>query len=105
MYRRMRIRASSIFWYSIAGLLWPGLLIIGAYISPGPSNSSSSLLQAATEQIASASPPVEQNGTLHVVAGPGGIATAQVFWEQPTRARGKISIELPAKGQGAASKR
>jgi hypothetical protein len=48
-----------------------------------------------------ASPPVDQSGSVRFVAGPGGVATAQIFWEQPTKARVKISIELPAAGQPA----
>jgi len=97
----MRLRASSFFWFSVAGLLWPCLALAMAFLSPGPGSSSSSLPQPSAAEVAYASPPVDLSGSLHFVAGPGGTAKAQVFWEEPTRARVKISIELPAEGQPA----
>jgi hypothetical protein len=101
----MHVRASSFFWLGLAGVIWPCLVIALAFLSPGPSNAISSLPQGENPQLAFASPPVDQSGTMHIVAGPRGVATAEVFWEQPTKARVKISIQLPAEGAGTPAPR
>jgi hypothetical protein len=101
----MRTRASSFFWFSLAGTLWSCLAVGVAFVARGPASLSSSLPQVAEAQIAYATPPVDQRGMQRFVSGAGGVATAQVFWEQPTRARVKIKIELPAPEQPAPTPR
>jgi hypothetical protein len=75
------------------------LSIALAFVFPGVMDDSSLKLDKPGQE--SIDPPVDEHGSRQQLTGRGATATAEVFWEEPGRARVSFKIEIPPKAASA----